>query len=238
MRDTYLPDIDAFSALSSEHYAPDNNAGVPYTLVSRHIPADLDTPVSALLKIKRGAHSFLLESVEGGQVGRYSFLGTEPHSVFTVNNGVSSLEGEVSGLLNTDKMGDPLGQLQELVNVRKIVTPEGVTPPRFCGGVVGYAGYETVCTLEPVNPVRRDPLGFPDMAFAFYDTFIVFDHVQRTAQVATLARLGSDAGREYEQAICRQLHRKSRPSSTIFPTGPMRRSLIASWLPQIGRAHV
>jgi anthranilate synthase component 1 len=203
LRDTYSPDIDSFLALSREHYNPDRTGDEAYTLVSRHIAADLDTPVSALLKIKRGEHAFLLESVEGGQVGRYSFLGTEPHSTFVVKDGKVEVRGEAANLLIRGKEVDPLSQLQALVGARHIVASGGGPLPRFCGGAVGYAGYETVCTLEPVAPARRDATGFPDIAFALYDTFIVFDHVKRTAEIATLARLGPDPGAEYGRVIDR-----------------------------------
>ena len=71
--------------------------------------------------------------------------------------------------------------------------------PRFSGGAVGYAGYEVVGSLEPVQPAANDPFGLPDMAFAFYDTVVVFDHVQRTAQVITLAPLTTRPDAEYAQ---------------------------------------
>lgn len=203
MRDTYSPNIDSFLALSREHYNPGGTEGEACTLVSRHMAADLDTPVSALLKIRRGEHAFLLESVEGGQVGRYSFLGTEPHSTFTVEDGRVEVQGEAANLPIEGKENDPLGQLQGLVGARRIVASGSGPLPRFCGGAVGYAGYETVCTLEPVPLAKRDATGFPVMAFALYDTFIVFDHVKRTAEIATLAKLGPNPGAEYGRALDR-----------------------------------
>ncbi len=205
MSESYSMPRDAFQALASSHGGEGEEQAVPYTLISRHIAADLETPVSALLKIRRGQHCFLLESVErGNQVGRYSFLGTEPHRVFTVKNGLSRLEDtEGTGPSIESRSNDPLGELERLLSARRIVAPEGAQLPRFLGGAVGYAGYETVCTLEPVAPASHNPLGFPDMAFAFYDTFVVFDHVQRTAQVATLARLDIPSDDEYGRAIAR-----------------------------------
>jgi anthranilate synthase component 1 len=165
----------------------------------------METPVSVLQKIRRGQHCFLLESVErGDQVGRYSFLGTDPHSVLTAKDGLSWLASPAGESSHSEsECPDPLGELAGLVSTRTLVTPEGMVLPRFVGGAVGYAGYEIACTLEPVSPARRDPLGLPDLAFGFYDTVLVFDHVQRTAQVLTLAPLSGDPGTEYTQAVRR-----------------------------------
>ena len=201
MQDAFTIDKQQFTALAGRYATADPGQPAPYTLVGRHIPADLETPVSALLKIRRGDHCFLLESVDRGQVGRYSFLGTDPRGVFTVKHGLARMEGFDTGRPADQPVEDPLGSLKTLLSSRRIVVPEGAQLPRFSGGAVGYAGYETVCTLEPVSAPGRDPLGFPDIAFAFYDTFVVFDHVQRTAQVVTLARLDADPGREYDRAV-------------------------------------
>ena len=166
------------------------------------MPADLDTPVSALLKLRRGEHSFLLESVErGSQVGRYSFLGTDPHNVLTARNSICKLSHRDGSLREETECKAPLDKLETLLSARKLIPPPDVDMPRFSGGAVGYAGYEVVGSLEPVQPAANDPLGLPDMAFAFYDTVVVFDHVQRTAQVITLAPLTSRPDAEYAQAL-------------------------------------
>ena len=137
--------------MAAHHGSGTADGRVPYTLVGRHIAADLDTPVSALLKVRRGQHSFLLESVErGSQVGRYSFLGTEPSQTFTARDGLARVADaggsrEINGV-------KPLDKLEELLATRRIVLPEGTSAPRFSGGAVGFAGYETACSLEPVRP--------------------------------------------------------------------------------------
>ena len=201
MAQAYTPNREAFRTLAQEHRANNEAGAEPYTLVSRQIPADLETPVSALLKIRRGEHCFLLESVErGSQVGRYSFLGTGPRSTFTVKDGMSRIEspeGQGPAVASTD----PLGELDALLASRRLVLPEGAPAPRFAGGAVGYAGYETACTLEPVRPAANDVLGLPDMSFAFYDTFLVFDHAQRSARVYSLASLAGDTEDEYARAV-------------------------------------
>jgi anthranilate synthase component 1 len=182
-------------------YGGDDEGGAPYTLVGRHVAADLDTPVSALLKIRRGEHSFLLESVERGHVGRYSFLGTEPSQVFTAErDGVRVVGADGCQAYKGVK---PLDKLDEMLSGRRIVLPAGASAPRFVGGAVGFAGYEIACSLEPVRPALNDPTGLPDAVFAFYETLVVFDHVQRTAQVLTQAPLAGDPCKAYEEACGR-----------------------------------
>src|SRR5829696_1200434 len=92
--------------------------------IYREVRADLETPVSAFLKVARGRYSFLLESVEGGErVGRYSFIGTEPFRVIAAEH----------------EDGDPLLRVEsELARFRAVPVP-GL--PRFHGGAVGYLGY-------------------------------------------------------------------------------------------------
>ncbi len=192
-----------FADMAARYAGEGPDGRMPYTLIGRHIPADLDTPVSALLKIRRGQHCFLLESVErGNQVGRYSFLGTEPSKTFTARDGHATIAGE-DGVEELSGV-KPLDKLEQLLSTRRIVMPDGVSAPRFSGGAVGFAGYETVCSLEPVRPAKNDPFCMPDVAFAFYDTLMVFDHVQRTAQVLTQAALAGDPGDEYE-AACKRI---------------------------------
>ena len=99
--------------------------------VCREINADLETPVSAYLKIARPPYSFLLESVEGGErIARYSFIGTEPLSV--IKTGPGQEHGRV----------DPLVPIERELSQFKVVQTEGY--PRFNGGAVGYASYEAV----------------------------------------------------------------------------------------------
>jgi anthranilate synthase component 1 len=213
---TYSLDKAAFQSQAVRYQGSNGEGPARYTVISRRIPADLETPVSALLKIRRGSHSFLLESVErGSQVGRYSFLGTEPHLTLRVQDGLSWID-DAAGLHSSKPMScpDPLDTLGQLLAARRLVVPEGASWTRFMGGAVGYAGYETVCTLEPVDPAPNDPYGLPDLAFGLYDTFVVFDHVQRTAHVATLARLDADPDTEYEGALARIeeiVHRLRQP---------------------------
>ena len=155
--------------------------------VYREIVADLETPVSAFLKINRGSYSFLLESVEGGErLARYSFIGTEPYRVLTIR-------GE-------DKT-DPLPLITEELNKYKIVPVSGL--PRFCGGAVGYLAYETATRFEELSSPDRDPLGLPESLFMFVDTMLVFDHVTHKIKVLSYARLDGDIEEAYQKAVDR-----------------------------------
>ena len=161
--------------------------------VYREVPADLETPVSAFLKVARGQHSFLLESVEGGErLARYSFIGTEPYRV--LRNGTSAARNE--------QPGDPLKQIEQELSRFDVAPVPGL--PRFHGGAVGYLGYEVVRHFEPRVPeAERDPLGLPDAIFLFTDTLLVFDHLQHVIKVVSHARLDGDIDAAYRQATWR-----------------------------------
>jgi anthranilate synthase component I len=153
--------------------------------VIREIVADLETPVSAFLKINRGGPSFLLESIEGGQrIARYSFIGTEPYKTLTV--------GQTDGI-------DPLMQIEKELELLKVVLLEGL--PRFYGGAVGYLGYETVTRFEKLPTPKADPLNLPQAIFMFTDTLLVFDHVTHKIKVLSLVRLDGDIEQAYQEAV-------------------------------------
>jgi anthranilate synthase component 1 len=156
------------------------------------VPADLETPVSAYLKVTRGRYSFLLESVEGGErLARYSFIGTEPYR--TLRSGGMSSESDVD---------DPLTAVEAELSRFKVVPIAGL--PRFTGGAVGYLAYETVRYFEPRVPsAQEDPLGLPEAVFLFTDTLLVFDHLQHKIKVVGHFRLDGDIEASYRQAAWR-----------------------------------
>ena len=157
------------------------------------VPADLETPVSAYLKVARGKYSYLLESVEGGErLARYSFIGTEPYRTIRSGEGVS---GDGSA-------GDPLVAVEAELSRFKPVTVEGL--PRFTGGAVGYLGYEAVRYFEERVPKgEKDVLLMPESVFMFTDTLLVFDHLRHKIQVVSHFRLDGDIEAAYRQAAWR-----------------------------------
>ena len=156
--------------------------------VYREISADLETPISAYLKVARPPYSFLLESVEGGErIARYSFIGTEPYKVVKTGPGQSG--GEV----------DPLTLVQAEMDQFRLAAVADL--PRFHGGGVGYLAYDTVSYFEPRVPLMpRDPQGVPQSVFMFADTMLVFDHLRHHIKVVSHVRPGEDVERAYREA--------------------------------------
>ena len=169
------------------------------TPIYREVVADLETPVSAFLKIRQGNYSFLLESVEGGeQIARYSFLGTAPSNVLTTE------QGSV----------DPLIALEKELEQIKYIPHEGLPP--FTGGAIGYVGYEAVHHYEPSVPVNdADPIGIPESLFMLCETIVVFDHLRHRMQVVAHCNLDRDIDEEYTNATERIEKIVSRLKSPI-----------------------
>src|SRR5262249_31359835 len=114
--------------------------------VCREILADLDTPVSAFLKIHRGPYGFLLESVEGGEKwARYSFLGTEPARVVRTRGATVEIETP-GGPTERRNVADPFEAVRAIVTAYRPVTIPGL--PRFTGGAVGQVAYDMVRSFE------------------------------------------------------------------------------------------
>ena len=156
--------------------------------VYREILADMETPVSAFLKIACGPHSFLLESVEGGErMARYSFIGTEPYRV--LRTGL----GEEAGAV------DPLVLIQqELEKYRLIPLAE---LPRFHGGAVGYLAYEAVRYFEELPSPEADTLHLPEAILLFTDTLLVFDHLMHKIKVVSHVHLDGNVEESYTRAV-------------------------------------
>jgi len=153
--------------------------------VYREIVADLETPVSAFLKINRRGNSFLLESVEGGErLARYSFIGTDPYKIITTK---------------PEDKTDPLPLVAAELNKYRVVPVSGL--PKFCGGAVGYLSYETVTRFEKLPSPARDNLEVPESLFLFVDTLLIFDHVTHKIKVLSHARIDGDIEKAYEQAV-------------------------------------
>jgi anthranilate synthase component 1 len=153
--------------------------------IYRELVADLETPVSAFMKINRGGNSFLLESVEGGErIARYSFIGTEPYKIIKTGGGDNT---------------DPLPLIAQEMDRYKVVPVDGL--PRFSGGAVGYLAYETVTRFEELPSPDADPLGLPESLFMFVDTMLVFDHVTHRIKILSHARLDGNIEEEYAKAV-------------------------------------
>ncbi len=164
--------------------------------------ADLETPVSAYLKISANfpTDHFLLESVEGGEKwARYSFIGFDPHLQFSADAKEITIRkgGEKSTRPVT---GDPLESLAEILREIRYRPAPGL--PRLSGGAVGYIGYDYVRYLE--NMGGRLPLtAFPDAMFLFPSRLVIFDNVRHTILIVAHAEIrgAEDPGAAYRRAI-------------------------------------
>jgi anthranilate synthase component 1 len=188
----YCPTLDEFTALAATHTA------VP---VYRRVTADDLTPVSAFAKLRDGSGGFLFESVVGTERhGRYSFLGSAPFEWFEAyGNRVRTKVAGGRWVESTD--ADPLKLFER--RVAEFRAPHLPGLPRFSGGAVGYAGYDTVRYMERLPNAPPDDRNVPDMAFAFYDQMAIFDHIFKTAYVVVTARVApGESARESYQAAC------------------------------------
>tara|TARA_B100001559_G_scaffold16297_1_gene13848 strand:+ start:24260 stop:25729 length:1470 start_codon:yes stop_codon:yes gene_type:complete len=157
--------------------------------IYRTINADLETPVSAYLKVAEGDYSFLLESVSGGeQLSRYSFIGTTPYKV--IKTGKDQPQGPV----------DPLTLIQEELSKFQEVSVEGL--PAFNGGGVGYLSYDNIHYFEPRVPMlENDDISLPDSVVMFTDTLLVFDHLRHDIKIVSHVNLNDDIEESYQIAV-------------------------------------
>ncbi len=210
---SFTPEFDSFQELAKQGNL------VP---VFREIFADLDTPVSAFLKLDDGGDAFLLESVGGGDTwGRYSFLGTAPRRVFVGKDGRFG-SGSPDAEFDWIECEDPLEEARKLLESLQVVSLPQL--PRFAGGLVGFFAYDIVRTFERLPNQTRDDLGQPDLYAMLVDTLVVFDRVSQTMKVVSYARVesGVDLRDAYELAcgridelverLARPLHRGEMPA--------------------------
>jgi len=180
----------------------DQAACVP---VYRQLTSDGLTPVSAFRKIERSAPSFLFESVVGGEkVGRFSFLGTEPFLRFEARgHQVRVFDPIEPNVAEWSESLDPFRDLQRLLAPYRAVHLPGL--PRFVGGAVGYAAYDSVRYTERLPDAPPDDRGLPDLSFALYDRMVLFDHIRKTVLVVAHAHIrpGDDLRGAYERAADR-----------------------------------
>ena len=157
-------------------------------IVSTRLVADLETPVSAMLKLARNArYSFLLESVEGGAVrGRYSIIGMNPDVIWKVENGGALINRHA---LNTPDgpfeavAQKPLEALRALLAESRIKLPEDAPP--MAAGVFGYIGYDMVRLMEDLPPANPDVLQVPDGMLIRPTVMAIFDSVRDEVTVTS-----------------------------------------------------
>lgn len=163
--------------MTSEQFETLARQGYNRIPVMREILADLDTPLSAYLKLADGPYSYLFESVHGGEKwGRYSIIGLPCRTILRVSDHEITIEkdGEITETTTAD---DPLRYIEDFQSHYRM--PEVAGLPRFTGGLVGYFGYDTIRYIEPKLDAshKNDPLGTPDILLMVSDEVVVFDNL-------------------------------------------------------------
>jgi anthranilate synthase component I len=167
--------------------------------VSCEVLADLDTPISAFLRLRALPRPFLLESVEGTEkVARYSFLGAQPRvTLKAFPTHVEVDEGGVSRRTTQDPLEAARAVLQRY---RPVADP---TLPRFYGGLVGWFGYDLVRTIERLPNRPADDRGLPYCSLQLADTVMIFDHLRHRIRIVANAFVDDGAERAYRAARAR-----------------------------------
>ena len=167
-------------------------AGKTYNRVAltRRVLADLDTPLSLYLKLANQANTFLLESVVGGErSGRFSFIGLpcKQHVRVSIRPEGNLTEVLVDGVVVQSHAGDPLAFIADYQNAYVPVLVEGL--PRFCGGLAGYFGYDTVRLIEQklASTHKKQGLPMPDIMLLHSDAIVVIDNVLGTVTLVNYA---------------------------------------------------
>ena len=187
--------------------------------VYREILADMETPVSAFLKIDDGRHSFLLESMEGGEKwARYSFLGSRPSIV------VKSF-GRTAEVVRNGKTRKMPFDRDPLEIIKKVLA--GYTPvpdpslPRFYGGAVGFMGYDVVRFFEELPEREKNGLNTPDIFFMITDTIVIFDNITHRIKVVSNAHVnGRSAEAAYKEATAKINRLVRRLKAGVKGQGP------------------
>lgn len=198
--------------------------------VYTEILADMETPVSAFLKIDDGQYSYLLESVVGGEKwARYSFLGSSP-SVVIKGKGdkVEIIRDGKRETLSFEK--DPLEVIKKEMARYIPVNISGL--PRFFGGAVGFIGYDVVRFFERLPDFNKEALDTPELIFMITDTLLIFDSLAQKIKVVSNAHIddrdpesssGQVVEKAYEEAkgkihnIIERL--KNTPHTPLFQRG-------------------
>src|SRR5271155_4153948 len=210
-----LPSAREFLKLSRKHSL------VP---VYRTVTADLETPVSAFLRIaSEEPEAFLLESVEGGEhVGRYTFIGIQPYKRMVARGTrITVREGRRESAFD----GDIFEELKKVLGGHTPARLPGLPP--FTAGAVGFFAYDVVRQIEKLPTLAKDELGVPDACLMFFDQVIAFDHVKKEIHLMVtvdLTREKRDGA--YERAV-KRLNKLERRLDAALPK-PRKKAILAA----------
>jgi anthranilate synthase component 1 len=199
--------------------------------VTRTVAADLETPVSAFLRVAaEEPEAFLLESVEGGeQVGRYTFIGIRPYKKMTAKGGRITV---VEGRRRRTYEGDIFEELKAALEGEKPAKVEGLPP--FTAGAVGFFSYDVVRVIEDLPAIAKDELHVPDAHLMFFDEVLAFDHVKKAIHLmVTVGARGKVDAAGYKAAE-KRLNRLEKMLSAAIVL-PRRRAVVKGALKLMAR---
>ncbi|MGB2125543.1 anthranilate synthase component I [Planktomarina sp.] len=177
---------------SYEEFAAKYEAGENQLVYSR-LAADLDTPVSVMLKLSEAQKdSFILESVTGGEVrGRYSIVGLKPDLIWRCRGTTSELNREARYDANSfvPQKGNPLDELRALIEECRIDMPADL--PAAAAGLFGYLGYDMIRLVEHLPNINPDPIGVPDAVMIRPTVVAVLDGVKGEVTLVSPAWVNS-----------------------------------------------
>lgn len=167
--------------------------------VYKDFPDDFVTPLAVFSAIDEGEFSYLLESAAGAEdMGRFSFLGSNPSFVLECKGKKITLRRGKKVKTYVSRIG-PINEIKRIMSrFRFVETPR---LPRFCGGLVGYMGYDMVRFVEDIPDNNPSGINMPDMQFVFTDTILIFDHVDHKIKVVSNATVNGSPRAAYKTAV-------------------------------------
>ena len=234
-----------------EGLAESYRAGGPCVVWSVLV-ADLETPVSAFLKLaaQRRGNIFLLESVEGNAIrGRYSMIGLDPDAIWRCSGPLAEINRQVS--LDPDRFdateGLPLDALRRFLAESAIPMPAGLPP--MSAGVFGYLGYDMVRHMERLATAKPDPIGVPEAVLIRPTVMVVFDSVRDEMIVVTpvrpaegvTARMAAEAATDRLDRVIATLegplaHPGPPAAPNLLSRRPVSNTPVADYLAMVERA--
>ncbi len=216
---TFQPSDPHAGQQAFERHAADGHTRIP---VVREVLSDLDTPLSVYLKLADGPHTYLFESVEGGErFGRYSIIGLPAKRVYAFA-GNTLYVTQLGELIEAREVADPFAEVERLRAQHSVPRLEGL--PGFTGGLVGWFGFECIQYIEPrlAAGAKPDELGTPDILLMLSEDVAVFDNLKGRLYLVVHAdprepQAWTRANRRLDELVHRLRHAGASYPETLVP---------------------
>ncbi len=208
-----FPPYDIFEVLTKT---------VPRVPLCMEMLGDMETPVSAFLKLRKGSYSFLLESAEQEErTGRYSFLGTSPDFVVRGKGKKVEIYDNLTGEKRVITSDNPTGVIDDILRENR--APGYASLPGFSGGLIGYFSYDFIRQIEKIPDRLRDDMDCPDFFFMFAGDVVIFDHFKRKIILVSnvdTRHLNTSPRKSYEEGLERLNALKKKIEGPLFQVEP------------------